>query len=219
MLQIVRSIFLCFLLFVTILANQLSPVIKTTYKKKKENIFLSILFLSQKNKTHKISHKIPEIPDKITYILQTNFSNPKMHISRGNSSPLSYQIKHDIYSSKHKNILLILPISPRPVVSILLITPWHVLIIPLTRHNYPGNIHLGRNTPVQGGTGVDKACRTLFSLIQIILRIKGDSIHMGKHPGSTLDGPHDLWSIFPSIYAQRGNNHTHDLFKYILVSC
>ena len=41
---------------------------KTIYKKKGE-YFLSILFLSQKNKAHKISNKIPKIPDKNTHIL------------------------------------------------------------------------------------------------------------------------------------------------------
>ena len=45
-----------------------SSVIKTTYKIK-GNIFLSILFLSQKNKAHKISNKIPKIPDKNTHFL------------------------------------------------------------------------------------------------------------------------------------------------------
>ena len=84
-------------------------------------------------------------------------------------------------------------------------------------YNNPGNVHLGKSTPVQGGTGADKLCETLFPLIQIILHIKGDSIHMRKHPESTLDGPHDLWSIFLNIYAQRGNNHTHDYFQHILV--
>ena len=38
-------------------------VIKTTYKIK-GNIFWVFYFLSQKNKTHKISNKIPKIPDK-----------------------------------------------------------------------------------------------------------------------------------------------------------
>ena len=142
-----------------------------------------------------------------------------MHISRGNSSPLSYEIKHDIYSTKHKKYSSNSPYCTQACRLCSMITPWHVLSNPFTRHNYPSNIHLGRNTPVQGGTGVDKACRILFSLIQIILHIKGDSIHMGKHPGSTLDRPHDLCSNFLSIYAQRGNNHTHDLFPYILVSC
>ena len=110
------------------------------------------------------------------------------------------------------------PLAPG-LLSLFLIIPWHVLNVPLMCHNYPGDIHLGKSTPVQGGTGADKACGTLFSLIQIILHVKGDFIYMGKHTESTLDGPHDLWSIFPNIYAQRGNNHTHDYFQHILIFC
>ena len=95
----------------------------------------------------------------------------------------------------------------------------HALNIPLTYYNYPGNIHLGRSIFVWGGTGTDKACGTLFPPIQMTLHIKGGSRYMGKHFVSTLDGPHNLWSIFPNIYAQRGNNHTYDYFQYILVFC
>ena len=99
------------------------------------------------------------------------------------------------------------PLAPG-LSSLFMIVPWHVLNIPLTRHDYPGNIHLGRNTPVQGGTGGDKACRTSFSLIQIMLRIKGDSIHMGKHPESTLDGPHNC-GVFFQAYMLREEIITH----------
>ena len=54
-------------------------------------------------------------------------------------------------------------------------------------------------------------------LIQIILHIKKDSIYMGKHLELTLDRFYILWSIFPSIYALKGDNHTYDYFSICLV--
>ena len=65
----------------------------------------------------------------------------------------------------------------------------------------------------------DKACEILSQLIRIILHVKKDSVNMGKHTESTLDGPHNLWSIFLNIYAQRGNSYTCDYFQHALVSC
>ena len=38
---------------------------------------------------------------------------------------------------------------------------------------------------------------------------------MGKHPELTLDRVYILWSIFRSIYAPKGNNHTCDYFQYV----
>ena len=73
-------------------------------------------------------------------------------------------------------------------------------------------MQLGTNIFVWGGTGRDKACGTLSLLIRIILHVKKDTIYMGKHPEPTLGGLYDLWSIFLSIYAQKGDNHACDYF-------
>ena len=103
--------------------------------------------------------------------------------------------------------------------SLFRITLWHVSKILLTYHNYPSNVHFGRGIFVWGGTGTDKACATFFPPIQIMLHVNEDFRYMGKHSLCTLDGPHDLWSIFLNIYTQRGNNHTYNYFQYILVFC
>ena len=155
-------------------------------------------------------NKILQIPDKILHLPWFTSFIPIIHISQGYFSCINKKNNTTYNHSKHKNIP---PLAPG-LLSLFLIIPWHVLNVPLMCHNYPGNTHLGRSIFVWGGTGADKTCGTLFPLIQIILHLKGDSIHMGKHPESTLDGPHNLWSIFLNIYAQRGNNHTWLCIRY-----
>ena len=110
-----------------------------------------------------------------------------------------------------QNTKLFLYLSPLALGlwSLFLITPWYILSIPFTCHNYLGNVHCRMNIFVWGGTGRD----TLSLLIQMILHIKKDSIYMGKHLELTLDRFYILWGIFPSIYAQKGDNHACDYFS------
>ena len=113
-----------------------------------------------------------------------------------------------------QNTKIFLHLSPLALglLSLLRTIPCHIQSIPFMYHNYLGNIHHRMNIFVWGGTGRDKACGTLSLLILIILHIKKDSMYMGKRLELTLDR-YILWSIFPSIYAQKGDNHACDYFS------
>ena len=163
-------------------------------------------------------NKILKIPDKILHLPYTTSFNSTTHISWEKFPAFITNKTQHIITQNTKIFTHLFPLDPG-LLSLFTIISWHVLKIPLMCHNYPGNIHLRRSTPVQRGTGADKACEALFPLIQIILHIKGDSIHIGTHPETMLDRPHNLWSIFLNIYAQRENNYTYDYFQHILIFC
>ena len=112
---------------------------------------------------------------------------------------------------KHKIFLHLSPLA-LGLLSLFLNIPWHIQNIPFMCYDYLGNIHHGMNMFIWGGTGGDKACGTLPLLVRIILYVRKDSIYMGKHLELTLDRIYILWSIFLSIYALKGNNHTCDYF-------
>ena len=114
-----------------------------------------------------------------------------------------------------QNTKIFLHLSPLSLglSSLFLTISWHIQSIPFTCHNYLGNIHRGMNIFVWGGTGRGEACGTSPLLIQIILHVKKDSIYMGKRLELTLDSIYILWSTFPSIYAQKGDNHACDYFS------
>ena len=167
---------------------------------------------------HKTPNKLLKIPDKIPHLFYITPFNPIMDISWGKFFCI-YNKPNTTYNYlRHKIFIHPSPLAPG-LLSLFLVIPCHTLNIPLLCHNHPGSNHLGGSILVWEGTGTDKACGTLFPLIQITLHVKGGSGHMGKYSLSTLDGPYNLWSIFLNIYAQRGNNHTHDYFQYILIFC